>query len=117
MILNTWYGGEMKKGIFSYMNYLLPAQGYGFDALLSANTDMNGKNTAIFFGLSGTGKTTLSTDPKRLLIGDDGTRLGRRRRVQLRRRLLCQGHQPGQGIRTGHLQTPSAATPCWKTLR
>ena len=58
VIINTWYGGEMKKGMFSMMN-------------CSANTDMNGENTAIFFGLSGTGKTTLSTDPKRLLIGDD----------------------------------------------
>jgi len=70
IILNTWYGGEMKKGMFSYMNYLLPLQGMA-SMHCSANTDMNGKNTAIFFGLSGTGKTTLSTDPKRLLIGDD----------------------------------------------
>ncbi|MDH6356422.1 phosphoenolpyruvate carboxykinase (ATP) [Parabacteroides sp. PF5-9] len=70
VILNTWYGGEMKKGMFSYMNYLLPLQGMA-SMHCSANTDMNGKNTAIFFGLSGTGKTTLSTDPKRLLIGDD----------------------------------------------
>ena len=70
VILNTWYGGEMKKGIFSYMNYLLPLKGMA-SMHCSANTDMNGKNTAIFFGLSGTGKTTLSTDPKRLLIGDD----------------------------------------------
>jgi len=57
VIINTWYGGEMKKGMFSMMNYFLPLKG--------------SKNTAIFFGLSGTGKTTLSTDPKRLLIGDD----------------------------------------------
>jgi phosphoenolpyruvate carboxykinase (ATP) len=70
IILNTWYGGEMKKGMFSYMNYLLPLKGMA-SMHCSANTDMQGKNTAIFFGLSGTGKTTLSTDPKRLLIGDD----------------------------------------------
>ncbi|MDR2927371.1 MAG: phosphoenolpyruvate carboxykinase (ATP) [Cytophagaceae bacterium] len=70
VILNTWYGGEMKKGMFSYMNYLLPLQGIA-SMHCSANTDMEGKNTAVFFGLSGTGKTTLSTDPKRLLIGDD----------------------------------------------
>ena len=70
VILNTWYGGEMKKGLFSMMNYYLPLQGIA-SMHCSANTDMNGENTAIFFGLSGTGKTTLSTDPKRLLIGDD----------------------------------------------
>jgi phosphoenolpyruvate carboxykinase (ATP) len=70
VILNTWYGGEMKKGLFSMMNYFLPLQGIA-SMHCSANTDMNGENTAIFFGLSGTGKTTLSTDPKRLLIGDD----------------------------------------------
>lgn len=70
IILNTWYGGEMKKGLFSMMNYFLPLKGIG-SMHCSANTDLNGKNTAIFFGLSGTGKTTLSTDPKRLLVGDD----------------------------------------------
>ena len=70
VILNTWYGGEMKKGMFSMQNYFLPLQGMA-SMHCSANTDMNSEHTAIFFGLSGTGKTTLSTDPKRLLIGDD----------------------------------------------
>lgn len=70
VIVNSWYGGEMKKGMFSMMNYYLPLKGIA-SMHCSANTDLNGENTAIFFGLSGTGKTTLSTDPKRLLIGDD----------------------------------------------
>ena len=69
VIINTWYGGEMKKGMFSYMNYLLPLKGIA-SMHCSANTGKDG-DTAIFFGLSGTGKTTLSTDPKRQLIGDD----------------------------------------------
>ena len=69
VIINTWYGGEMKKGMFSYMNYLLPLKGIA-SMHCSANTNKDGE-TAIFFGLSGTGKTTLSTDPKRELIGDD----------------------------------------------
>ena len=69
IILNTWYGGEMKKGMFSIMNYLLPLKGIAA-MHCSANTNEKGE-TAIFFGLSGTGKTTLSTDPKRALIGDD----------------------------------------------
>ena len=70
VIINTWYGGEMKKGMFSMMNYYMPLKGIA-SMHCSANTDMDGKHTSIFFGLSGTGKTTLSTDPKRLLIGDD----------------------------------------------
>ena len=69
IILNTWYGGEMKKGMLSIMNYLLPLKGIA-SMHCSANTNEKGE-TAIFFGLSGTGKTTLSTDPHRALIGDD----------------------------------------------
>ena len=70
VIINTWYGGEMKKGMFSMMNYFNPLRGIA-SMHCSANTSMDGKSSAIFFGLSGTGKTTLSTDPKRKLIGDD----------------------------------------------
>ena len=70
VILNTWYGGEMKKGMFSMMNYFNPLRGIA-SMHCSANTNMDETESAIFFGLSGTGKTTLSTDPKRLLIGDD----------------------------------------------
>ena len=70
VILNTWYGGEMKKGMFSMMNYFNPLRGIA-SMHCSANTNMAETESAIFFGLSGTGKTTLSTDPKRKLIGDD----------------------------------------------
>ena len=70
VIINTWYGGEMKKGMFSMMNYYNPLRGIA-SMHCSANTNMEETSSAIFFGLSGTGKTTLSTDPKRKLIGDD----------------------------------------------
>ena len=90
VILNTWYGGEMKKGMFSYMNYLLPLKGMA-SMHCSANTNAKGE-TAIFFGLSGTGKTTLSTDPKRELIGDDEHGWD------------DEGYQPLAGERARHLE-------------
>ncbi|NQU67594.1 MAG: phosphoenolpyruvate carboxykinase (ATP) [Candidatus Marinimicrobia bacterium] len=70
IIGGTEYGGEIKKGIFSVLNYMLPLRGV-LSMHCSSNVDLNGENPALFFGLSGTGKTTLSTDPNRPLIGDD----------------------------------------------
>ena len=76
VIINTWYGGEMKKGMFSMMNYFLPLKGMA-SMHCSANTDMNGENTAIFFGLSGTGKTTLATSLQSFFLhGIDPPNLG-----------------------------------------
>ncbi len=107
VIVNTWYGGEMKKGMFSMMNYYLPLKGIA-SMHCSANTDMKGENTAIFFGLSGTGKTTLSTDPKRLLIGDDEHGWDDNGVFNFEGRLLRKGHQPGQGFRARYLQRHQA---------
>ena len=70
IIGGSWYGGEMKKGIFGLMNYILPQRQIA-SMHCSANADLNGKNSSIYFGLSGTGKTTLSNDPYRYLVGDD----------------------------------------------
>ena len=97
VIINTWYGGEMKKGMFSYMNYLLPLKGIA-SMHCSANTDKEGKNTAIFFGLSG-------ADRRRR------ARLGRRRRLQLRGRMLCQSHQPLERERARYLERDPPQRP------
>ena len=70
IIGGSWYGGEMKKGIFALMNYILPQKKIA-SMHCSANSDLNGRNSTIYFGLSGTGKTTLSNDPNRYLVGDD----------------------------------------------
>ena len=70
IIGGSWYGGEMKKGVFALMNYILPQKNIA-SMHCSANADLNGKNSTIYFGLSGTGKTTLSNDPNRYLVGDD----------------------------------------------
>ena len=114
VILNTWYGGEMKKGMFSMMNYYLPLKGIA-SMHCSANTDLNGENTAIFFGLSGTGKTTLSTDPKRLrsaMTSMDGmTKVSSTSKADAMQRLSTWIKSPSR-IST----TPSNATRFWRTL-
>ena len=103
VILNTWYGGEMKKGMFSMMNYYLPLKGIA-SMHCSANTDMEGKNTAIFFGLSGTGKTTLSTDPKGMTTACSTLRAAAMPRSSTWTR-----------IPSPTSIMPSAGMPCWRT--
>ena len=105
VILGTEYAGEMKKGVFTIMNYLMPKRGV-LSMHCSATADPATGRSSILFGLSGTGKTTLSADPKRQLIGDDEHCWTRRRHLQHRGRLLRQGDRPDPRERARHLPGP-----------
>ena len=106
VILGTEYAGEMKKGVFTVANYFAPKRGV-LSMHCSATADKKTGASSLLFGLSGTGKTTLSADPEAPSDRRRRALLERRRHLQHRRRLLRQGDQPHAGERTGHL--PGAA--------
>ena len=113
VIVNTWYGGEMKKGMFSMMNYFLPLKGIA-SMHCSANTDKEGKNTAIFFGLSGTGKTTLSTDRSVCSSAMTST-AGTTTASSTSRAAATQRSSTWTRTLSPTSTTPSSATLCWRT--
>ena len=113
VIINTWYGGEMKKGMFSMMNYYLPLKGIA-SMHCSANTDMNGENTAIFFGLSGTGKTTLPPTPSAFSSATTST-AGTTTACSTSRAAAMRRSSTSTRSPSPTSITPSAATRCWRT--